>query len=140
MPGATLRAATVAIHSAHPRELAHFYQRLLGMDLVAEEGPRPGHPPNDGWALLRPPAGQGGLSLGFEFEPEYVPPIWPSVRGEQQVMEHLDIAVDDLAEAVAWALSVGARLADNQPQKDVRVMLDPAGHPFCLFPVHEGNA
>jgi hypothetical protein len=24
-------------------------------------------------------------------------------------------------------------LADFQPQDDVRVCLDPAGHPFCLF-------
>jgi hypothetical protein len=28
---------------------------------------------------------------------------------------------------------MGARLADVQPQDDVRVMLDPAGHPFCLY-------
>jgi hypothetical protein len=24
-------------------------------------------------------------------------------------------------------------VADHQPQDDVRVMLDPAGHPFCLY-------
>jgi len=24
-------------------------------------------------------------------------------------------------------------LADFQPQEDVRVCLDPAGHPFCLY-------
>jgi hypothetical protein len=35
---------------------------------------------------------------------------------------------------VAWAIEVGATLAENQPQEHVRVMLDPAGHPFCLFP------
>ncbi len=26
----------------------------------------------------------------------------------------------------------------RQPQDDVRVMLDPAGHPFCLFATSEG--
>lgn len=129
-----LRAATVAIHTPNPRELAAFYQRLLGLDLVAEEGPRPGGPRGDGWALLRPPAGQTGMSLAFEFEPEYVPPVWPTVAGEQQIMTHVDIAVEDLEQAVAWALEMGARLAEFQPQQDVRVMLDPAGHPFCLFP------
>ena len=53
--------------------------------------------------------------------------------GEQQIMEHLDIWVEDLDEAVVWAVDAGATLADYQPQEDVRVMLDPEGHPFCLF-------
>jgi hypothetical protein len=30
-------------------------------------------------------------------------------------------------------LAQGATLADFQPQDDVSVCLDPAGHPFCLF-------
>jgi len=46
---------------------------------------------------------------------------------------HLDIAVADLDAAVGWALTLGARQADYQPQEHVRVMLDPIGHPFCLF-------
>lgn len=126
--------ATVSMHAPNPRELAAFYEQLLGLELVAEEGPRPGAAPEDGWALLRPPAGRTGVSLAFEFEPEYVPPVWPSEAGEQQIMTHIDIAVEDLEQAVAWALEVGARVAAFQPQPDVRVMLDPAGHPFCLFP------
>ena len=48
-------------------------------------------------------------------------------------MLHLDIKVDDLEAAVAHALASGARLADHQPRERVRVLLDPAGHPFCLF-------
>lgn len=48
-------------------------------------------------------------------------------------MEHLDIAVSDLDGAVAWAVEAGAVLAEYQPQEDVRVLFDPAGHPFCLF-------
>jgi hypothetical protein len=46
---------------------------------------------------------------------------------------HLDIEVDDLAAAVRLAVEAGATVADFQPQEDVRVCLDPAGHPFCLF-------
>lgn len=46
---------------------------------------------------------------------------------------HLDIEVDDLEQAVAYAVEVGAEQAEYQPQKNVRVMLDPAGHPFCLY-------
>jgi hypothetical protein len=53
------------------------------------------------------------------------------------MMIHLDIAVDDLESAVAWAIAAGARLAEFQPQNDVRVMLDPVGHPFCLFAASE---
>ena len=42
-------------------------------------------------------------------------------------------ALDDLEAAGRHALAAGAVLADFQPQSDVRVYLDPAGHPFCLF-------
>jgi hypothetical protein len=56
------------------------------------------------------------------------------VAGEQQIMTHIDIAVEDLEAAVAWAVAAGATLAAHQPQHHVRVLLDPAGHPFCLFP------
>lgn len=49
------------------------------------------------------------------------------------MMMHLDLEVDDLDQAVAHAVDVGAELASFQPQADVRVMLDPAGHPFCLY-------
>jgi hypothetical protein len=46
---------------------------------------------------------------------------------------HLDIEVDDLEAAGAQAVAAGAVLAEHQPQEDVRVYLDPAGHPFCLW-------
>ncbi len=59
--------------------------------------------------------------------------MWPSRPGEQQLQTHLDIAVADVEEAVTWAEGAGARRAEYQPQDHVRVMLDPAGHPFCLF-------
>jgi hypothetical protein len=49
------------------------------------------------------------------------------------MMMHLDIRVDDLEAGVEHALAQGARLAEFQPQDDVRVLLDPAGHPFCFF-------
>ncbi len=46
---------------------------------------------------------------------------------------HLDIGAPDLDAGVALALELGAVEAEFQPQDDVRVMLDPAGHPFCVF-------
>jgi hypothetical protein len=87
--------------------------------------------PSDGWAKLRSPAGD--LKLEFQWEEHYAPPRWPAAPGEQQMMIHLDIGVAELDEGVAWASEQGATVAEHQPQNGVRVMLDPAGHPFCLF-------
>lgn len=106
---------------------------MLGWTVVDEDPPDPGAPAESGWAQLRPPTGRTGPTLNFEYEARYVPPVWPSEAWRQQAMEHLDIAVSDLDEAVAWAVDAGAILASHQPQEDVRVLLDPAGHPFCLF-------
>ena len=125
------RVAAAVLGSPNPRALAAFYERLLGWAKVADEPPRPGSPPEDGWVMLRPPT--GGTGLSFQYEPEYVPLSWPAVSGEQQMMMHLDIAVANLNEGVTWARDKGAALADHQPQEHVRVMLDPDGHPFCLF-------
>lgn len=111
--------------------LTRFYERLLGWTVVNLEGQRDGYPPEDAWSKLRAP--DGSMKLEIQFEQHYVPPVWPPAPGEQQMMIHLDIAVDDLAAGVAWALDCGATLAGHQPQDGVRVMLDPAGHPFCLF-------
>lgn len=132
-----LQVAAVTIGAPDPRALAAFYARMLGWQVVAEEFPDSGQPPEAGWAQLHPPAGETGPTLNFEYERDYVPPVWPSVAGEQQIMEHLDIAVEHLDEAVTWAVDAGAVLADHQPQDDVRVLFDPAGHPFCLFLVTE---
>jgi hypothetical protein len=49
------------------------------------------------------------------------------------MMMHLDFEVVDLAAAVAHACELGAEVATFQPQDNVRVLLDPAGHPFCLY-------
>jgi hypothetical protein len=49
------------------------------------------------------------------------------------MMVHLDFEVDDLDVAGAHAIAAGAVLATYQPEDDVRVYIDPAGHPFCLF-------
>jgi hypothetical protein len=62
-----------------------------------------------------------------------VPPTWPNKPGEQQMQMHLDIEVPDLERAVAAAVEAGATEAAWQPQDTVRVLLDPAGHPFCLY-------
>jgi hypothetical protein len=52
-------------------------------------------------------------------------------------MMHFDFQVADLDAAVEEAVGLGATLAESQPQVTVRVLLDPAGHPFCLVR-HDG--
>ncbi|GAB3595371.1 VOC family protein [Angustibacter peucedani] len=104
-------------------ELAHFYERLLGWQVFTD---------TPGWATLAP-SKDAGYNLGFQREEHHVRPVWPGEAGEQQMQLHLDLAVDDLETAVAHAVGCGAELAAFQPQADVRVMLDPAGHPFCLY-------
>ena len=77
--------------------------------------------------------GNANAFISFQESDGYVPPTWPAEPGKQQMMLHVDVAVDDLAEAVAAALELGATLAGVQPQQDCTVLLDPAGHPFCLY-------
>lgn len=119
-----LRIAGTVLSTRDAQSLAAFYERLLGWPRLMDEG---------GWVVLRQdPAGQ---ALSFHEDHEYVRPTWPSTPSHQQQMMHLDIATDDLDAAVAHAIECGATRAEEQPQADeVTVMLDPDGHPFCLFP------
>jgi len=116
--------SAVVLGCPDPQALAGFYQRLLGWDVVRDQ---------PGWVKLR--SRLGGPGLAFQAEEGYVPPRWPAGPGDQQMMVHLDFGVDDLAAASAHALECGAVEAAHQPQDDVRVHLDPVGHPFCMFQV-----
>ena len=112
----------IVLDSPDAQALASFYRRLLGWTVEQDE---------PDWVKLSPP--DGGPGLSFQTEAAYLRPAWPAGRGDQQMMVHLDIAVDDLDTAGAHAVAAGAALAEFQPQDNVRVYLDPAGHPFCLF-------
>ena len=117
-----MRISATVLDAPDPPALGDFYARLLGWTVVESDAT---------WTMVRSPS--GGTGLSFQLEPVYVPPVWPAVPDAQQMMSHLDIAVEDLNAGVAWALETGATVAEFQPQEHVRVMLDPAGHPFCLF-------
>ncbi|MEV1168559.1 VOC family protein [Nonomuraea sp. NPDC049784] len=119
-PRMTLTATV--LDSADAAQLAGFYQRLLGWEVRQEE---------PDWVEICPP--HGGAGLSFQTEGAYVRPVWPAGPSEPPMMMHLDIEVDDLKTAGEHAIATGATLADYQPQDDVRVYLDPDGHPFCLY-------
>lgn len=110
-----------AIEAPDPSALARFYSDLLGWPIGHEE---------PGTAILAAPEGQ--IYIVFQQADGYVPPVWPPVDGSQRPMMHFDFQVGHLDSAVADAVELGATLATHQPQENVRVLLDPAGHPFCL--------
>lgn len=102
--------------------LAHFYRDLLGWPMDADTAD---------WCTMQIPG--AAANLAFQSEAHFAPPEWPAGPGRPHMMLHLDIGARDVAAAVLAAQELGARLAEFQPQADVRVMLDPAGHPFCLY-------
>lgn len=118
-----LDLAGVVLGAPDPNGLAHFYEDLLGWHREQNE---------PDWVTVAPPDGRRP-GLSFQQEDQHMRPRWPAGSDDQQMQVHLDIHVDDLEAAGAYARNLGAVLAEFQPQEEVRVYLDPAGHPFCLF-------
>jgi len=73
-----MRVAAVVLGAPDAPALAACYQQLLGWTVVHNEPVT---------VMLRPPS--GGVGLSFEIEPDYVPPVWPSAPGEQQIRSHI---------------------------------------------------
>lgn len=108
----------ITMHCADKEALAEFWAALLGGEIVYR---------TDDLAVVHTERG----SLCALRVPGYRPPTWPD--GDTPMHIHLDLRVDDLDDAQAGAIRLGARLAEVQPGPDLwRVLLDPAGHPFCL--------
>ena len=112
------RLGSIALDCADPAALAAFWAALLGGEVAFS---------SDDFVAVK----FEGMWLVTTRVPDYRAPSWPD--GESPKQMHLDVAVEDLGEAEAEALRLGARRADQQPAPDRwRVLLDPAGHPFCL--------
>jgi hypothetical protein len=109
------------VEAPDPGALARFYAALLDWPIGHEE---------PGTTVLAAP--EGTVYLVFQQTTDYRAPVWPPGQGEQRPMMHLDVQVGDLDSAVEDAVALGAAVAAHQPQQNVRVLLDPAGHPFCL--------
>lgn len=102
------------------RKLQRFYGELLGWEMCE---------------LFARPAVRSSSGIVFLFieEKDYVPPVWPEDTGKQQKQMHFDFQVDNVAEMVKKAESLGAKKAESQfGGNDFVTMFDPAGHPFCL--------
>jgi predicted enzyme related to lactoylglutathione lyase len=114
---AIARSPGIVVDCPDAAALARFYGALL--DWKVEISP--------GWGEVRADDGQ---CISFQQVEGYVAPEWPSQRTPQQM--HIDVLVDDLDTTEAAAVDLGATKHDYQPGTTFRVMLDPAGHPFCL--------
>ncbi|MEU0395320.1 VOC family protein [Streptomyces sp. NPDC006208] len=102
-----------------PAELARFYGDALDLPVLYD---------SDDFVLL---GREGASGLGFVRQTGFQPPAWPDPAHSKQA--HLELGVDDLDAAQERMLALGAVLPSFQPRPDVwRVLLDPAGHPFCL--------
>ncbi|MFD3530031.1 VOC family protein [Streptomyces sp. NPDC058664] len=119
-----MRMTLTAVHldCSDPLALAGFYAKATGLDLHERS--------DDAFAGL---VGEDGPVIGFQRVEGHRPPTWPDGEVPQQF--HLDFVVDDLDEAVARLVEWGATVPAFQPRPDLwRVVLDPAGHPFCVSP------
>jgi predicted enzyme related to lactoylglutathione lyase len=109
----------VILDTDDPPRLAEFYTALLGWQVEESE---------EDWITLH---GDGAARIAFQLAVNHKPPTWPDNEVPQQF--HFDFAVDDLDEASAYAVSIGARPVEGPVRSDsFRVFLDPSGHPFCL--------
>ena len=118
--------ASISLDCPDPDLLADFYSRLLGLKEAFATDDR-------GVVAL---AGAGPMLTLMRVD-SYVPPSWPDGPQHQQL--HLDIAVEDLGPATDAAVALGAMPVVHQPAPEQwRVLLDPAGHPFCLTAVRPG--
>jgi catechol 2,3-dioxygenase-like lactoylglutathione lyase family enzyme len=137
MPSLTFR--TLCLDCGDAQAMTRFYGTLLGWEPTVTE---------PGWVLMRDPA--GGTGLSFQQDDRYERPVWPEEPGLQQKMMHMEVRVAPpaagpgaghaeaagqaaLEAAARLAISAGGTLAGTQFRDDLRVVLDPAGHPLCLF-------
>lgn len=117
----------IAIDCADAGPVARFYERLLGYEIRSFDLPA--------WAQLFDP--DGGVHINVQGETWYQPPTWPERPDQQTKMLHFEVEVSDVEAAVATAIDAGGTQAPWQPpDRDpdrIRIVLDPAGHPLCLF-------
>jgi hypothetical protein len=112
--------SAMTVDCPEPDVMADFYAALLG------------------GTVTRRIAGEanvdaGGKLINFRATRDYRPPTWPSP--EVPMHAHFEYVVEDPQAAAQQLLPLGASLAVHQDpdNPNLLVMLDPAGHPFCLI-------
>ncbi|MYT33870.1 MULTISPECIES: VOC family protein [unclassified Streptomyces] len=119
---ALITLGVVAVDCPDPRALARFYAAVLDWEVV-----------DDGRLDWVEVAGPDGRTLAFQRAENYRPPQWPGQEVPQQLHLDFDVRREDIEEAERKVLALGARpVPHEEGERDFRVYLDPAGHPFCL--------
>jgi predicted enzyme related to lactoylglutathione lyase len=117
MPGLA-NLATVILDCADPARLAGFYATVTGWHTTYGD---------DDFVFIGD--GGPGVQLGFQRVDGYRPAGWPDPAKHA----HLDFKVSDVDSAVEALVAAGASKPEFQPGKgDWTVLVDPAGHPFCI--------
>jgi catechol 2,3-dioxygenase-like lactoylglutathione lyase family enzyme len=128
----------VAIDAPDARALAEFYRELLGYVYRAgDEPPAPGVHDTQGedWLVLLDLMGQARIAI--QQVPNLPASTWPGSEIPQQL--HLDLTVSNADELTLHrdrALGLGAAVLldrSSDPNEQLYVFADPAGHPFCIF-------
>lgn len=122
-----MRLSSVVLDSGNAKELSDFYAKLLGWEKKVYN-----HGENGDWIVLRNKE-ESTTRLVFQEVIDYKKPEWPNKENSQQQMMHLDFYSDNVEDDVKHAISCGAYLAESQ-SGDWKVLIDPAGHPFCIVP------
>ncbi|MCB0966120.1 MAG: hypothetical protein KDB37_04740 [Ilumatobacter sp.] len=106
----------IVVDCSNPIALARFWQALIGGEVIEEA---------DDWVVLD--GDDDGFYIGFQKVPE---------RKSGKNRLHLDVDVDDLAQAVDEAEQLGARKIGkvvDDGDDPFQVMADPEGNEFCFI-------
>jgi hypothetical protein len=114
---AIAKLTCAVVDCADPKALAAFYLQLIDAEVLFED---------DTYSFI---GHRGQVNIAFQRVADYRPPAWPGPDKQT----HLDFRVPDVPEAEQALLALGATKPDFQPGADKwTVLLDPAGHPFCI--------
>ena len=118
-PVVDLAAVIVDCAESESDAMAAFYLAACGGEVIRSDA-------DSAWLRV------GGVTVIFREVEAYQPPSWPGADVPMQV--HLDFNVDDMEQAEARLKDLGATTPEYQAHRSdgLVVMLDPAGHPFCI--------
>jgi hypothetical protein len=113
-----LRIAGISLDCPDPAGLITFYVQLLGGERLWDK-------PSSSGARI------DETVLVAQRVVPYTRPVWPGTS-----IIHLDLSAGaELEQSSARAVRLGAIQVEPQPDSRWRVLLDPAGHPFCITTV-----
>lgn len=119
-PGPIVELSAVTLDCRDPAPVIAFYAGAFGATVSHSDD-------TGAWIHL-----DGGPLILVRVLDDFRPPTWPAPDVPMQM--HFELSVDDVEEAEVRLQALGATTPDHQPHRAQGnvVMLDPAGHPFCI--------